>query len=278
MGVEAPAGRFACELLPDAVLAGFAEDREPLQQAARFADPHAAPLKRRLSAAFGLAERGGWPAPLVRVLRKKALAPAEGRPAPMLRLFMDIWETRPDVQKLYPLRTRLDRLRFLRWLLAGGLAEYDVAFEHLPAEVRGHPDLRLARLSTRGAGRRPRPAGAAAAELWVVEDAQEAREAAADRLVFAPRTGRFLAPAGTAAAPAEVGLVRFLTAPVFVPADAIALRAHGVRWRRAAGAWNAETIAALEPDEPALGFVDEIWGADRDDLIRPARSQPLMAA
>jgi hypothetical protein len=75
-----------------------------------------------------------------------------------------------------------------------------------------------------------------------------------------------------------VELVKFLTAPDLIAADAIALHARGVRWARAAGVWNAATIAALTNDSVALGFVDEIWGADRDDLFRPARSGLTVAA
>jgi hypothetical protein len=138
--------------------------------------------------------------------------------------------------------------------------------------------MQLARLTTRRAGRKREAARAPAAELWVVEDAQEARETAADRLVFEAPAGRFLGPLGPAEPPGQVELVRFLTAPGLVPADAIALHARGVRWRRAAASWNAATIAALEAEDPALGFVDEIWGADRSDLIRPARSPPMIAA
>lgn len=279
LGVEAPADRFACDLLPDRVIAGFAEDREPLLAAARFADPGASPVKRRLSMAFGLADRGGWPEPLVRVLRKKLLAPADGQPAPMIELFLEIRRGRPDLQKLFPLETPLQRFRFLRWLVGGGLAEHDVAFEHLPGAVRADPLMRLARLSVR---RGPRPPARAAAsgragELWVVEDAEAAREAASDRLVYEARSGRFLFGGGAAKAPAEVDLVRFLTEPAFVAADAIALHARGVRWRRAAGQWNASAIAALDAEDPALGFVDEIWGAERSDLVRPARSQAMAA-
>lgn len=277
MGVEAPAGRFACDLIPDAVIAGFGDDREPLQRAASFACPEAGALNRRLSMEFGLAARGGWPEPLVRVLRRKSLTAADGQPAPMIQLFLDIWRSRPDLQRQFPLRTGVERFRFVRWLLAGGLAEYDVAFDQLPAAIRTHPMVQLARVSI-GTPRPPaRPARRPADELWVVEDADEAREAAADRLVYEAANGRFLLRGGAAAAPSEVALVRFLTEPALVPADAIALHAHGVRWRRAAGQWNAQAIAALDEEDPALSFVDEIWGADRSDLCRPARSLPMVA-
>ena len=78
--------------------------------------------------------------------------------------------------------------------------------------------------------------------------------------------------------PAAVEVLKFLTAPDLVPADAIALHARGVRWARAAGVWDAATVAALTDDSMALGFVDEIWGADRDDLFRPAHSGLTVAA
>jgi hypothetical protein len=278
LGVEAPARRFAPDLLSDMAIGSFADDRAPLLQASRFANPTATAFKQQLSAEFGLAARARWPEPLVRVLRNKRLAPATGRPAPLIRLFMDIWESRADLQQQFPLRTAFERLRFLRWLAGGGLAEHDVALEHLPVSVRDHPQMRLVRLSVGIARPQPARAGRPAAELWVVEDAGQAREAAADRLVFEAASGRFIGPGGQTAAPGQVELVRFLTAPDLVPADAMALHAHGVGWARAAGVWDPATVAGLTQANVALGFVDEVWGADRDDLFRPARAQAMVAA
>ncbi|MFC3068713.1 hypothetical protein [Phenylobacterium soli] len=223
LGVEAPAGRFAPDLLP----ADFAAKVHPdlLHRAARFADPDASELKQRLSAAFGLAARGRWPEVMTRALRADWLATANGRPAPFPRLFEAIWQSRTDLQRQFPLRTALERFRFHRWLAAGGLAEHGVE----PEQLAGVPLLQLARLTVGGAPPRAAPP-ARAAELWVVGQPDEAREIAADRLVYEAQSGRFLGP--QASAPGEVGLVRFLTPAALAPADAMALHARGVRWAR----------------------------------------------
>lgn len=220
LGVEAPAGRFAPDLLPDATLCAIQPDL--LLRAARFAAPEASDLRLRLSAAFGLAARGRWPEILTRPLRAEWLANAPGRPSPFPKLFEAIWQSRPDLQRQFPLRTALERFRFHRWLAGGGLADHDVTPEQLPPL----PWLQLARLTVGGAPAPVRPAPAAA-ELWVVDDPDEAREIAADRLVFDAAAGMFIG-----AAPSRVGLVRFLVDEAFRPADAMALHARGVRWDR----------------------------------------------
>lgn len=224
LGIEAPARRFDPELLPPKTLASVHPDL--LLRAARFAAPEASELRLKLSMAFGLAGRGRWPEALTRSLRADWLANAPGRPAPFPKLFEAIWQSRNDLQRQFPLRTALERFRFHRWLAGGGLADFDVPPEQLPAL----PFLQLARLTVGGAPIPARPAPAVA-ELWVVDDPDQAREIAADRLVYDAATERFLGP-GPATAPGRVRLVRFLTAPALIPADAMALHARGVRWER----------------------------------------------
>ncbi len=80
----------------------------------------------------------------------------------------------------------------------------------------------------------------------------------AGAIAYDATTGRFQGPDGPSAAPVRVDLVSFLTAPALVPADAIALHAKGVAWRRATAAWTAVQVEALAPDDVARGFVDEI--------------------
>lgn len=225
LGVEAPARRFAPDLLPEATIAALAKSSDLLLRAAKFAAPEASALRQRLSAAFGLAARGRWPDALAGPLRTPLLAPVAGFPAPFPRLFQEIWESRPDLQRLFPLSTVLQRFRYLRWLVGGGLAEYDVAIDQLPWS----PLLGLAQLSV-GGGRAPATSRRRARELWVVEDADGGLELAADRLIYEAATGRFLGPAGAAAPPSHVGVVHILTRPEFAPADAMALHAHGVGW------------------------------------------------
>jgi hypothetical protein len=280
LGAEAAAGRFAPDLLPKAVIDDLARDPAPLLAAARLAEPGAGDLKRNLSAGFGVAARAGWPEALTEALRAPHLAPAAAQPAPFVRLFLEIWESRVDLQRLFPIRSGAERFKYLRWLVGGGLAEYGVEFDALPAAVRLHPQTQLARLTVRQRqpAARASAAGARVAELWVVEGAELASEAAADRLVYEAAAGRFLGPAGPAAAPAQADLVRFLTHPDLVPADAVALHSRGVRWSRAVGVWDGATAAALGPDTVGLSFVDEVWGPGAGELFRPVKTQGPVAA
>ncbi|MGH6909611.1 MAG: hypothetical protein ACREEG_05445, partial [Phenylobacterium sp.] len=260
LGPEAAAGRFDADLLPDTVLKSLAQDPAPLFKAAQMAERSAAPtdLQRRLGAAFGAGQRARWPDALTAPLRDPYLQPAPGHPAPFVKLFLEIWEPRPDLQRLYPLTTTLSRVRYLRWLIAGGLTEYGVELAALPPAVRNHPMFRLAELSVR---RHRRPVSAAppvrAAKLLVLETVDGAT-IPADTLAYDAATGRFQGPGGPSAAPGRVDQVVFRTAPALVPADAIALYAKGVRWSRATAAWTPEQVKALAKDDLVRGFVDEI--------------------
>jgi hypothetical protein len=283
LGAEAAAGRFAPDLLPAAVIEDLARDPAPLLAAARLAEPGANDLKRRLSAGFGVAARAGWPPALTEALRAPFLGPAAAQPAPLIGLFMEIWQSRTDLQKHFPLRNSVERFRYLRWLVGGGLAEYGVEFDALPASVRLHPQTQLARLTVRRRQPPARPiperrgAERRVAELWVVEGADLAREAAGDRLVYEAASGRFLGPAGPASAPAQADLVRFLTHPDLVPADAVALHSRGVRWSRAVGVWDDATATALTAETVGLSFVDEVW-ASAAGGFRPVRASVPAAA
>jgi hypothetical protein len=280
LGAEAAAGRFAPDLLPQAVIDDLARDPAPLLAAARLAEPGTSDLKRRLSAGFGVAARAGWPQALTEALRAPFLERARAQPAPFIRLFSEIWESRVDLQRLFPLRTGAERFKYLRWLVGGGLTEYGVEFDALPAAVRLHPQTQLARLTVRQRQPAARAIGERrVAELWVVEGAELAAEAAADRLVYEATAGRFLGPSGPAAAPAQADLVRFLTQPDLVPADAVALHARGVRWGCAVGVWDATTARALTSGNVGLGFVDEVWAPTAAaDLFRPVKAQAPVAA
>lgn len=280
LGAEAAAGRFAPQLLPQDMIAALADDPTLLLSAARLAEPGANDLKRRLSAGFGVAARAGWPEALTAAMRAPFLEPVAAQPAPFIQLFVDIWESRVDLQRQFPLRSRGERFKFLRWLVGGGLAEYRVEFDALPASVRLHPQMQLARLTVRQRQAAPRIAAASrVAELWVVEGAELATEAACDRLVYEAGVGRFLGPSGPAQAPARADLVRFLTHPDLVPADAVALYGRGVRWSRAVAVWDAATAAQLSVDTVGLGFVDEIWAPSAaGGLFRPLKPPSPVAA
>jgi len=285
LGPEAAGGRFAVDLLPPARLEGLARDPAPLFAAARYADPagNGNNLRRRLFAGFGVGARARWPAALVEPLRAVWLAPAPGLPAPFVQLFATLRDGRPDLQRLYPLDSAASRLRYLRWLVAGGLAEYGVEFAALPAAVRGHPLMRLAVASVR---RRPAAAPPAARgrvpDLVVVEHSPDALRLPARALLYDVSIGRFRDAAGRpATAPRQASTVWFLTAPALVPADAVALHARGVAWTRAVGVWAPS--AAPAPGEPGLGFVDEILSSQTlPPAARPAGvldpGRPLHAA
>jgi hypothetical protein len=287
LGPEAAAGRFAADLLPGPVLSALAADPAPLYAAGRLADTstRGLDLRRRLYAGFGLGERAGWPSALTSPLRAPWLRPAPGLPEPFVLLFREIWQSRIDLQRLYPLRTAGQRLRYLRWLLAGGLAEYGVEVSALPPSLRNHPLMLLAALSVR---RRPPSAPARrrdCAHLVVVEHADGTRALPAEAVVYDAGSSRFLDPAGAPVAPPRrAGAVYYLTAPPLAPADAMALHAHGVEIGRALGIWDVETAGRLDAGEIGLGFVDEIWsdGPAPPGLPRPAglldRSHPLQAA
>jgi len=287
LGPEAAAGRFAPALLPAPVISALAREPEPLVAAARYADAVCGPsdLRRRLFGGFGLAAKANWPAALAAPLRGAWLAPAQGLPAPFVHLFAAILDSRPDLARLFPLDTFVQRLRYLRWLVGGGLAEYGVAFEALPAAVREHPAMRLARLTVRRPPGPARPeARGRAAHLLVVERSPAALSLPADARVYDVAAGRFRDAAGAEAPPPrEAGAVYFLTAPTLVPADAIALHARGVGWSRALGVWDPALAEAAGANEPGFGFVDEIWslrplpGAPRPTgVLNPAH--PLQAA
>jgi hypothetical protein len=265
LGPEAAAGRFAADLLPAPLLKDLANDPAPLFRAAQMAERSACPtdLQRRLSAGFGAGQRARWPQVLTAPLREPYLAPAEGHPAPFVRLFLEIWDPRPDLRRLYPLTSTLSRVRYLRWLIAGGLAEYGIELAALPSAVRNHPMFRLAELSVRK-HRKPAqtPPPSHATHLLVMETTQDAT-IPAGALAYDATTGRFQGPNGASAAPGRVELVSFQTAPALVPADAIALHAKGVRWSRAIGAWTPEQVQDLAPDDVAHGFVDEVRAPDR---------------
>ncbi len=260
LGPEAAAGRFAADLLPEAELAALVKDPAPLFKAAQLAERSAAPtdIGRRLSAAFGAGERARWPDRLTAPLREPHLVRAEGYPAPFVKLFLDIWEPRPDLRRLYPLTGAVSRLRYLRWLLAGGLQSHGIEVSALPARVRDHPMMRLAEITTRRY-RKPAPdlTPASARRLLVMESAQGAT-IPVGALAYDAATGRFHGANGPSNAPERVDEVAFMTAPAMAPADAIALYARGVRWTRATGAWSAEQLAALAADDVARGFVDDI--------------------
>jgi len=282
LGVEAAAGRFAPDLLPAEVLARA--DPALLAQAGRFAMPDglATPLARRLFTAFTLAHRARWPQSLAAPLQAPFVGPATGYPAPFIALFLAIWTSRSDLQRLFPLTGARGRWRFLRWLAGGGLAEYGVDLAALPAAVRNHPSMRLATLSVRRRAEPPLDRAAGRCRTLVVVEDDAPLDLPASFTIYHARSGAFSDPAGhRRPAPRHAGLVCFLTQPGLVPVDAIALHARGVRWDEAAGLWSARTAATLTDGDGVAGFVDTVLtpdGVDRDPIrLRTSLLFPLIA-
>lgn len=221
LGPEALAGRFDARLL-----AGVGADI--VGRAVGYALGQTPDLQ---VSAYGLAHRAGWPAGLTDPTLK-APVPHLARGLPFPRLFLALWESRGDLQRLFPLASFGQRFAFLRWLIGGGLAEAGIDLAALPADVRNHPVFRLARLSVRRTPAIPRRiAATGACETLVV---MERWTDTAGAPVFEAATGAFRAATGQPMVPpAQVGEVAFRTAQDLSPADAIALLAHGVAWRTA---------------------------------------------
>lgn len=148
IGPEAVARRFDMDALPAAEVDRLRAEPSVLARAAALAETERRPseLRRVLFAAFGLPHRARWPARLAAPLQAPHLYPDDRARILLLR---EIWAARPDLQQLFPLDTAVGRFRYLRWLVGGGLAEYGVPLESLPASVRRRPLMRLARASVR---------------------------------------------------------------------------------------------------------------------------------
>ncbi|MES2895131.1 MAG: hypothetical protein V4759_03805 [Pseudomonadota bacterium] len=232
LGPESLDGRFSGRL---AAIEAF-QDPDLSLRAARYVagDLHQAGLRL---AAYGLADRAGWPEALAAPLRRRFDAPVAelARGLPFTRLFLEIWESRGDLQKLFPLLSLRQRFAYLRWLIGGGLAEAGIDLSALPPAVDSHPMWELARLTVR---REPpslaRPAATGRIGQLVVVDAWSEGCAARDALVFDAGAGRFRTPGGAPAAPPALAeRVVYRVQPDLVAADAVALLANGVTWRSA---------------------------------------------
>lgn len=173
---------------------------------------------------YGLSHRAGWSRDQRASVCADLDGPGFGPTFP--QLFIAIWNGRPDLQRLFDLARSGDRLRFLRWLIGGGLAEYGLEPAALPAAVINSLAFRLAGLSQRQKSPQPpRRTGPVVARLVVRQDGPS------DGLTYEASTGRFLDAGGLPATPpSRVAHVEFQTEPGLHPLDAIALMARGVRW------------------------------------------------
>jgi len=233
LGPESLDGRFSGRLVP---LDALRDPDLPLR-AARYVTGETTKAGLQL-AAYGLADRAGWPGELSAALRRRFDAPVPelARWLPFTRLFLQIWEGRVDLQKLFPLLTFRQRFAFLRWLIGGGLAEVGIDLSALPPAVDSHPIWELARLTVR---REPpvlsrQQAVGRVSDLFVVETWHEGC-APAEVLVFDAMACRFRTASGAPAAPpAMAERVHYRGHPYLIPADAVALLAQGVTWRNAA--------------------------------------------
>ncbi len=232
LGPESLDGRFSGRLAP---VEAF-QDPDLALRAARYVAGETTEARLRL-AAYGLADRAGWPAALAAPLRRRFDAPVRelARGLPFTRLFLEIWEGRGDLQKLFPLLSLRQRFAYLRWLIGGGLAEAGIDISALPPSVDSHPVWELARLTVR---REPPPLARPAAngrigQLVVVESWSEGC-VPRDALVFDAGAGRFRTPGGGPAAPPLLAeKVVYRVQSDLVAADAVTLLASGVTWRSA---------------------------------------------
>ncbi|MDP3856100.1 hypothetical protein [Phenylobacterium sp.] len=233
LGSESLDGRFSARLVP---IETWADPDLPLR-AARHVAGETTQARLRL-AAYGLADRAGWPAALAADLRRRFDAPAPelARGLPFPRLFLEIWESRGDLQRLFPLLTFRQRFAFLRWLIGGGLADAGIDLSALPASVDTHPVWELARLTVRReAPSLARPAANGRIGQLVVVEAWSEGCAGREALVFDAGAGRFRTPGGAPVAPPALAeQVIYRVHPDLVAADAVALLANGVTWRGAA--------------------------------------------
>ena len=276
LGPEAEAQRFCPRLLDGPSLLDLSQEIEPLLEAARFARAQhgeTSPLKLQISAGYGVAVRGGWPEVLRRAIRGDGdrLVSSLSSPYPFPRVLLRIWDSRPDLQRLFELHTARGRLAYLRWLIGGGLREYDIEPAGLPDALTQSLAFRLARLSVRGArtpGRRASLSRAAA--IVVVRTLTPAMaEWPSGVLICEASSGRLRRPDGAPVGQTEVDTVIFGSCPGFIAADAQILFAHGVSWGRAAGVWSGATLAELDDTHPAWGFVDEVWSDAATPTVRP---------
>lgn len=229
LGPESLDGRFSARLAPQAAFS----DPDLALRAARQIGEETSDAKLRL-AAYGLAHRADWPSHVAAALRSSFNSPvrelARGHPFP--RLFLSIWESRGDLQRLFPLRSFSERFAFLRWLIGGGLAEYGIDVAALPPNVDSHPVFEMARLSVRRVpGVELRPPATGAINTLLVLERWTPGAAGGDALVFDAASSRFRTPeGGPAQAPAKVDKLIYRTDRALIPADAIALLSQGVTW------------------------------------------------
>lgn len=266
LGPEAEAGRFAPALLDGPTLLDLSQDPAPLLEAARFARAahgELSPLRRQISAGYGVAVRGRWPEALRQAVRgdDDRLVSSLSGPFPFPRVLLRIWDSRPDLQRLFALHTLPGRLAYLRWLIGGGFREYDIEPDGLPEALSHSLTYRLARLTVRGAHTPGRAGSLSRAAAVVVVPALTPAMAdwPSGVLICEAVAGRLRRPDGAPVGETEVDTVVFGSCPGFVAADAQVLIAQGVTWRRAAAVWSTATLEALDDDHPAWGFVDEVW-------------------
>ena len=279
LGPEAEAARFSPSLLDEPTLLDLSQEVTPLLEAARFARAQSgviSPLKLQISAGYGVAVRGGWPDVLRHAIRGDGdrLVSSLSSPYPFPKVLLRIWDSRPDLQRLFELHTLRGRLAYLRWLIGGGLREYDIEPAGLPDALLHSVVYRLVRLSVPGA-RTPvrRSSLSRAAAVVVVRSLTPSMaEWPSGVLICEASSGRLRRPDGAPVGQTEVDTVIFGSCPGFIAADAQILVAQGVSWGRAAGVWSAATLAELNDGHPAWGFVDEVWS---DAAAPAARPRPV---
>lgn len=283
IGPEAVAGRFRASLVEPVALSRLSAGGESLLAAARFAQApaeHPTDLKLRLSAGYGVGVRAGWPVELLNEARVDGDRPVGtlSNPFPFPRVLLWIWESRAELQRAFPIHRPAGRLRYLRWLLSGGLAQHDVEVEGLPEGLTRSAAFAAVRLSLRRLAQRasptPRPVKVAAI-VAVEHRSPDMADWPEGVLIFEASSAKLRRPDGGPCGPAQADMLVLATAPRLAPADTVALLSQKVSWDHVAGAWPASALRDLPDDHPAWGFVDEVWSDRMPDHATPRLVRPL---
>jgi hypothetical protein len=206
-----------------------------------------------IRAGFGLSIAARWPSTVVTPLQSSLItAPiADWIGLGVSPAMAVIWSSRPDLQAAFDLTRTKGRLRLARWMRTVGQYEYG-------APAFGWRSDWIAPW-TRSAQKKP--PSKACETIIVSKEAPSADERR--RLIsrykkavwFAMESLRFQTQSGKViGAPVHADQVIYLTDPDQLPAAAIALWSHGVRWPRASALrFDSKSIS---DQHIALGFVD----------------------
>jgi hypothetical protein len=237
--IEALEGRFDVAALPVKVLASLC-DREAVSS------PIGDPVGRALSVdqrsiwlRYRVAAAANWPRslrrtlqePLTSFIRRPLSAPARA-----------VWDSRRDLQSLFPLNSIASYIRFAWWFSRIGRKEYALSTELNGIELaHGRPT-----------------------EGLLISDSKTPQIALdlalnAGLTRFATEQGYCVDQRGQRTpTPRKVRLLVHTCAPGLVMGDTLALLRRGVIWQTSIGLWIGTDLDASSGNDPLFGFVDQI--------------------